>query len=48
MPIGALVRKFKNPNSSLIVKQGNINKIMMPSIYISKTKNIDVSSTTKY
>ena len=43
----ALVRKFKNLNSSLIVKQGNINKIIMPSICISKTKNIDFSSNAK-
>ena len=47
MPIGALVRKFKNLNSSLIVKQGNINEIIMPFICISKTKNIGFSSNAK-
>ena len=43
----ALVKKFTNLNSFLIVKQGNINKRIMSSIYINKTKNIDFSSTAK-
>ena len=47
MSKGALVKKFTNLNSFLIVKQGNINKRIMSSIYINKTKNIDFSSTAK-
>ena len=43
----ALVKKFTNLNSFLIVKQGNINKRIMSSIYINKTKNIGFSSTAK-
>ena len=47
MSKGTLVKKFTNLNSFLIVKQGNINKRIMSSIYINKTKNIGVSSFTK-
>ena len=47
MSKGVLVMKFKNLNSSLIVKQGNINEIIMPSICISKTKNIGFPSNAK-
>ena len=47
MSKGALVKKFTNLNSFLIVKQGNINKRIMSSIYINETKNISFSSTTK-
>ena len=47
MSKGALVKKFTNLNSFLIVKQGNINKRIMSSIYINKTKNIGFSSTAK-
>ena len=36
----ALVRKLTNLNSFLIIKQGNINKGIMSSVYINKTKNI--------
>ena len=43
----ALVKKFTNLNSFLIVKQGNINKKIMLSIYINKTKNICFSSNVK-
>ena len=43
----ALIKKFTNLNSFLIVKQGNINKRIMSSIYINKTKNIGFSSTAK-
>ena len=43
----ALVKKFTNLNSFLIVKQGNINKRIMSSIYINETKNISFSSTAK-
>ena len=47
MSKGALVKKFTNLNSFLIVKQGNINKKIMLSIYINKTKNICFSSNVK-
>ena len=47
MSKGALVKKFTNLNSFLIIKQGNINKRIMSSIYINKTKNIGFSSTAK-
>ena len=47
MSKGALVKKFTNLNSFLIVKQGNINKRIMSSIYINETKNISFSSTAK-
>ena len=47
MSKGVLVMKSKNLNSSLIVKQGNINEIIMPSICISKTKNIGFPSNAK-
>ena len=47
MSKGALVKKFTNLNSFLIVKQGNINKRIMSSIYINKTKNIGFSSNAK-
>ena len=40
MSKGALVKKFTNLSSFLIVKQGNTNKRIMSSIYINKTKNI--------
>ena len=43
----ALIKKFTNLNSFLIVKQGNINKRIMLSIYINKTKNIGFSSNVK-
>ena len=43
----ALVKKFTNLNSFLIVKQGNINKGIMSTIYINKTKNIGFSSNAK-
>ena len=43
----ALVKKFTNLNSFLILKQGNINKKIMLSIYINKTKNICFSSNVK-
>ena len=43
----ALIKKFTNLNSFLIVKQGNINKRIMSSIYINETKNISFSSTAK-
>ena len=48
MSKGALVKKFTNLNSFLIIKQGNINKRIMSSIYINKTKNISFSSNAKY
>ena len=47
MSKGALVKKLTKRNSFLIVKQGNINKRIMSSIYINKTKNIGFSSTAK-
>ena len=47
MTKGALVKKLTKRNSFLIVKQGNINKRIMSSIYINKTKNIGFSSTAK-
>ena len=47
MSKGALVKKFTNLIFFLIVKQGNINKRIMSSIYINKTKNIGFSSTAK-
>ena len=37
---GGLVKKFTNLNIFLVVKQGNINKRTMSSIYINKTKDI--------
>ena len=40
MSKGALVTKFTNLNSFLMVKQGNMSKIIMSSIYVNKTKNI--------
>ena len=40
----ALVKKFTNLNSFLIIKQGNINRRIMSSIFINKTKNINFSS----
>ena len=43
----ALIKKFTNLNSFSIVKQGNINKRIMLSIYINKTKNIGFSSNVK-
>ena len=47
MSKGALVKKFTNLNSFQIVKQGNIKKRIMPSIYLNKTKNIGFSSNAK-
>ena len=44
---GALVKKFTILNIFLIVKQGNINKRTMSSIYINKTKDIGFSSNAK-
>ena len=47
MSQGALVNKFTNSNSFLIVKQGNINKKIISTIYINKTKNIGLSRNEK-
>ena len=47
MSKGALVKKFTNLNSFLIVKQGNINKRIMSSIYI-KLKTSAFQVTQKY
>ena len=47
MSKGALVNKFTNPNSFLIVKQGNINKKIISTIYINKTENIGLSRNVK-
>ena len=47
MSQGALVNKFTNSNSFLIVKQGNINKKIISTIYINKIKNIGLSRNEK-
>ena len=44
---GGLVKKFTNLNIFLVVKQGNINKRIMSSIYINKTKDIGFSGNAK-
>ena len=44
---GGLVKKFINLNIFLVVKQGNINKRTISSIYINKTKDIGFSGNAK-
>ena len=47
MSKGALVKKFTNLSSFLVVKQGSTNKRIMLIIYINKTKNISFSIHAK-